>query len=168
MDRVSPKCRSDIMVRVKSHRNKSTEWRLRSFLVRAGINGWHLCAAEVLGKPDFVFTEKRLAVFVDGCFWHGCPKCCRMPRTNKPYWVKKIARNRRRDAEVTKRLRQSGWLVFRIRECELREQPERAIKKFKKILGAAVSDPHHPVISSKPTIVKGSSSTWISDGTYRT
>lgn len=73
MDTVSPEIRSRVMAKVRSHRNRSTEWRLRSALVRVGIRGWTLNMADLIGKPDFVFPIQRLVMFVDGCFWHGWP-----------------------------------------------------------------------------------------------
>jgi len=107
------------MAQVRSQRNRSTEWRLRSALARAGIRGWTLNAADLVGKPDFVFPIRRLVVFVDGCFWHGCPKCQRIPSSNVPYWDRKIERNRIRDRAVNTSLRRSGWRVLRIWEHQL-------------------------------------------------
>jgi DNA mismatch endonuclease (patch repair protein) len=107
------------MAQVRSQRNRSTEWRLRSALVRAGIRDWTLNPADVEGKPDFVFPALRMAVFVDGCFWHGCPKCLRLPSSNVSYWERKIEKNRIRDKRVSATLRRRGWSVMRIWECEL-------------------------------------------------
>jgi DNA mismatch endonuclease (patch repair protein) len=78
-----------------------------------------LNAADLVGKPDFVFPIRRLVVFVDGCFWHGCPKCQRIPSSNVPYWDRKIERNRIRDRAVNTSLRRSGWRVLRIWEHQL-------------------------------------------------
>ena len=119
MDSVSRDMRSRVMAKVRSKRNRSTEWRVRAFLVRAGIRGWTLNAAELSGKPDFVFQAQRLAVFVDGCFWHGCPKCYRRPSSHTEYWDAKAARNRARDAKITSSLKRQGWRVLRIWEHQL-------------------------------------------------
>ncbi|MCW5964729.1 MAG: very short patch repair endonuclease [Bryobacterales bacterium] len=120
MDTISPATRSSVMAMVRSNRNKSTEWRLRASLVRAGIRGWNLNPTDVFGKPDFVFRSERLAVFVDGCFWHGCIACGgKTPRSNTVYWERKIERNRRRDRLVSVQLRRDGWRVIRIWEHEL-------------------------------------------------
>ena len=78
------------------------------------------------GKPDFVFPKPRLAVFVDGCFWHGCPKHATWPKTNRAFWRKKIARNRARDREVGHALRRMGWRVIRVWEHGLRGKDERS------------------------------------------
>jgi DNA mismatch endonuclease, patch repair protein len=119
MDSVSRETRSRVMAQVRSQRNRSTEWRLRSALVRAGIRGWTMNPAGVVGKPDFVFPEPQLAVFVDGCFWHGCPRCKRIPSSNTLYWGPKIERNRNRDRRVGKTLRSGGWKVLRVWEHQL-------------------------------------------------
>lgn len=120
MDTVSQETRSRVMAQVRSQRNRSTEWRLRACLVRAGIRGWKLNPIDVPGKPDFVFQDKRLAVFVDGCYWHGCPKCYRRPSSNTEYWDAKVNRNRNRDVKTTAELRRCGWRVLRIWEHELK------------------------------------------------
>jgi DNA mismatch endonuclease, patch repair protein len=74
---------------------------------------------DVCGKPDFVFSTERVVIFVDGCFWHGCGACMRLPSTNTDYWVSKIARNRKRDRTVTAKLQSEGWKVLRIWEHQL-------------------------------------------------
>jgi DNA mismatch endonuclease (patch repair protein) len=83
----------------------------------------------LIGRPDFIFREEKVAVFVDGCFWHACPRCYRAPSSNKKYWTEKRARNSRRDKIVGKLLRQSGWGVIRIWEHELRNS-ERVLKRI--------------------------------------
>jgi len=103
------------MAQIKSDNNKSSEVNLIVVLRRSGIYGWRR-KYPLFGKPDFVFPKQHLAVFVDGCFWHGHPKKCRIPATNRAYWVKKIARNMTRDRLVTRTLRKKGWKVIRIWE----------------------------------------------------
>jgi len=112
-DVFSKKERSKIMAAIRSHGNKTTELRLVSILRAAGITGWRRHPS-LLGHPDFIFRRQRLAVFVDGCFWHGCPRHCRMPRGNRQYWKSKIARNMARDRQVNRLLRSRGWRVLRI------------------------------------------------------
>ncbi|WP_395753941.1 hypothetical protein [Prosthecobacter sp.] len=70
-------------------------------------------------RPDFVFRAERLVIFVDGCFWHGCPTHGTRPRQNRKFWDEKIARNRQRDRLVTRQLRRQGWTVLRLWECAL-------------------------------------------------
>jgi len=137
MDNVSASVRSRTMAAVRSTGNRSTEWVLRARLIRGGFSGWRLNAKDVLGCPDFVFDEERLAVFVDGCFWHACPSCHRPPSSNRQYWVPKIERNRKRDARTSRRLRADHWVVLRIWEHELRRSPESVMRKIAKALKAA-------------------------------
>lgn len=75
---------------------------------------------KLTGKPDIVFPGKHIAVFVDGCFWHCCPKHCKMPETNREFWEKKLHRNVERDKEVTLKLKKDGWKVIRIWEHEIK------------------------------------------------
>jgi len=112
--------RSRIMSSVRGKRNKTTEGSLRMALVRAGLKGWKLHAVDLPGKPDFYFPTKRVAVFVDGCFWHGCPRCGHVPKTNTSFWRLKIKRNQERDARARRYLRSIGIQVVRFWEHELR------------------------------------------------
>ena len=79
-------------------------------------------------RPDFVFTRQRLAVFIDGCFWHWCPQHCTVPRANRTYWEQKLARNRERDGKVTSALTSAGWRVLRVWE---HEALERAVERIR-------------------------------------
>jgi DNA mismatch endonuclease (patch repair protein) len=112
-DVFTKKKRSQVMAAIRSRGNKATELRLAAILRAAGITGWRR-HQPILGHPDFIFRRERLAVFVDGCFWHGCRWHCRMPRDNRPYWQKKISRNAARDQATNKLLRRAGWRVIRI------------------------------------------------------
>ena len=120
MDRVTPIARSRIMSLVKPRHGRTTEKRLRAHLVRLAFSGWRMNDPALLGKPDFVFQRARVIVFVDGCFWHGCNRCKRPPSSNVAFWVAKVATNKRRDRRVTRALRGEGWVVFRVRECTLK------------------------------------------------
>lgn len=110
--------RSEIMRQVKSSGNHSTEGKLIEFFRLYGIKGWRRKYG-VFGKPDFVFPKKKVAIFLDGCFWHGHDCRNTRPEQNKEYWQKKRAKNITRDAEVTAHLEKLGWAVIRIWECEL-------------------------------------------------
>ena len=120
---VSPAKRSALMAAVRSSGNQATELHLVSLFRRHRISGWRRHQA-LFGKPDFVFRELRLAVFVDGCFWHACPIHCRMPASNQGYWNPEIARNRARDRLVNRTLRTAGWRVLRIWKHELARRNE--------------------------------------------
>jgi DNA mismatch endonuclease (patch repair protein) len=110
-DVFSKRKRSQVMAAIRSKGNKDTEIKLISILRMHGISGWRR-NQRLPGKPDFVFRRKRLAVFVDGCFWHGCRWHCRMPKSRPGFWKPKIARNKVRDGEVARILRKQGWAVF--------------------------------------------------------
>ena len=115
MDTFSRQKRSWIMAQVKSGGNRSTETCLIAVLREHAITGWRR-RYPLDGKPDFVFPTAHVAVFVDGCFWHGHPRKCRMPQTHRAYWERKIARNVARDRHVTRVLQEKGWKVVRIWE----------------------------------------------------
>ena len=110
--------RSAVMSLIRSRGNRATELRLIALMREHGITGWRR-NAPVFGKPDFVFRTAKLAVFVDGCFWHGCPRHATMPANNRAFWKAKLTRNTQRDREVARMLRASGWAVLRIWECAL-------------------------------------------------
>src|SRR5471030_3001623 len=111
--------RSEVMSRVRGRGNKDTEIALIKCFRRNKITGWRR-NQKIFGKPDFIFPKLKLAVFVDGCFWHGCPKHGTQPKGNAAFWKNKFARNIARDILVTKTLRRSGWRVLRIWEHTLR------------------------------------------------
>ncbi len=133
-DTFSKQKRSQIMSANRSSGNKSTEWRLRARLVNAGLSGWRVNVREIFGCPDFAFIRERVAVFVDGCFWHGCKRCRNRPATNRKFWVTKIERNKRRDKTVTRKLRKDGWAVIRFWEHQVRDIPLACIDKIQKKL----------------------------------
>jgi len=117
-DVFSKKKRSAVMAAIKGQGTHSTELAVRSMLKKLGITGWRANLASIPGKPDFAFRKIKLAIFVDGCFWHGCKTCKRnlKPGTNAAFWRKKIADNIRRDKRVNKRLNRLEWSVLRIWE----------------------------------------------------
>jgi DNA mismatch endonuclease, patch repair protein len=110
--------RSAAMGKVRSRNNRTTELRLRMALIRLGQRGWVL-HPNLPGRPDFFFVRAKLAVFVDGCFWHGCKKCGHVPKTRSRFWSAKIERNRRRDRRTARTLRSCGIRVLRIWEHSL-------------------------------------------------
>lgn len=118
MDFLDPLRRSALMASIRGSGNKDTELRLIQIFRATGINGWRR-GSKMLGKPDFIFPKLKLAVFVDGCFWHGCPKHGTKPKTNAAFWRKKIETNKARDRRVNRELRAKGWRVLRIWDHEL-------------------------------------------------
>ncbi|WP_411677823.1 very short patch repair endonuclease [Caproicibacter sp.] len=113
--------RSAVMSKVRSKGNKSTELRLIEVFHEYGITGWRRNYT-VKGHPDFVFMERRIAVFVDGCFWHGHDCRNTRPKENEDFWAAKRKRNIMHDREVTAKFEQRGWTVVRIWECELKKK----------------------------------------------
>lgn len=119
-DSVTREHRSAVMASVKSKGNRSTEGKVEATLRETRIRGWIKHPDTVDGCPDFYFPRDKLAVFVDGCFWHACPRCGRLPSSNVKYWTGKIDSNRRRDNRVRRQLRARGVRVLRIWEHELK------------------------------------------------
>ena len=124
-DVFTPAKRSEVMSRIRSHGNAATELRLMKLMRDQKITGWRrqllLTVREpgIKVRPDFVFRRERVAVFVDGCFWHGCPRHATRPKQNRKFWETKILRNQTRDRHVKRELRKAGWTVLRIWECAL-------------------------------------------------
>ena len=155
--------RSDVMSRIRSRGNKETEVALARLLRAHGITGWRRHVQIVLKakvavtavskrpppeggtpngtglrsfrvRPDFVFKKARLAVFVDGCFWHGCPRHATRPKNNRVFWERKLSGNRQRDRLVNRMLRRAGWRVVRIWECALAKRPQAGIERIRRAL----------------------------------
>lgn len=126
--------RSAIMRNIKSKGNKSTELRLIQVFREQGINGWRR-GYPVKGHPDFVFLKKRIAVFVDGCFWHGHNCRNTHPKENEEFWSKKIGANIEHDKTITEMFESKGWTVIRIWECELkRKNRDMLYNKLKRLV----------------------------------
>ena len=120
------------MSRIRDSGNKDTELKLMAVFRLHGVTGWRR-KTPVFGKPDFVFPKLKLAVFVDGCFWHGCPIHATQPKTNAEFWQTKIFKNQARDLVVTRTLRRAGWRVMRIWEHELaRKNEKRLLARFRR------------------------------------
>lgn len=118
MDKLSPDKRSANMRCIKS-KDMKPELFVRSVAHRLGYR-FRLHVRDLPGKPDLVFRSRRKVVFVNGCFWHGhdCKEGSRIPKTNVDYWRTKIARNKARDADVRASLKDAGWGVLTIWECD--------------------------------------------------
>jgi DNA mismatch endonuclease (patch repair protein) len=129
------------MASIKSSDNRSTEQTFIRLLRSARVIGWRR-HVDLPGKPDFVFPDHRLAIFLDGCFWHGCPRCYRLPQDNRAYWKKKVKTNRQRDRRVSNTLRRAGWRVVRIWEHCLENEMGRkiVIRKIHRELSAPPRD----------------------------
>ncbi|MBX3738959.1 MAG: very short patch repair endonuclease [Candidatus Didemnitutus sp.] len=110
--------RSALMSRIRGKGNRSTEIRLIAIMRELRVRGWRR-GSQLPGRPDFVFPAQRVALFVDGCFWHGCPRHYTRPSGNAEFWERKVTQNRLRDRRVDRSLRMLGWRVVRIWEHEL-------------------------------------------------
>jgi DNA mismatch endonuclease (patch repair protein) len=140
-DVFSPTKRSEVMSRIRGKGNETTELELAAAFKRAGIKGWrrHVVIKVTLGprvarregkarlvvRPDFVFRRERVAVFVDGCFWHRCPLHSKIPESNREFWEQKLSRNVERDRLVDRELRKAGWRVWRLWEHAIRGSKSR-------------------------------------------
>jgi DNA mismatch endonuclease (patch repair protein) len=127
--------RSEVMSRLRGSGNKDTELALAKLRRRYGITGWRR-NQPVFGKPDFVFPKFKLAIFVDGCFWHGCPKHATHPKHNRAFWQRKLAANKTRNRVVTRTLRTQGWRVLRVWGHELAKKNEaRLVRRIQRAVG---------------------------------
>lgn len=127
--------RSEVMARIRGRGNKDTELALVKILRANGISGWRRHQS-LFGKPDFTFPLQRVVVFVDGCFWHACPRHFNMPANNREFWEKKLEENKQRDRLVSKTLRKKRWHVIRLWEHDLVTNPTLAIRRIKRQLEA--------------------------------
>lgn len=144
---------------ILSRGNQNTELRLVALMREYGITGWRrqgkLRIVETGSRKekvlrvsvDFVFPKARLALFVDGCFWHCCPRHYRQPATRRAFWQNKIETNVARDRRVDRGLRRAGWKVLRIWECDLpRAVQARCVTRIRRALSLAEvrAERHHP------------------------
>lgn len=166
--------RSAVMARIRSRGNQATEGALAAVFRAQGITGWRrhrqikLKGSRVQGlkrsrgragstvqrfnasthfsvRPDFVFPKLRVAVFVDGCFWHACPQHATQPKGNAAFWRAKLARNQARDRLVTRSLRRAGWRVLRLWEHELaRKRAARLVARLRRVLAVVPAKPAQP------------------------
>ena len=128
------------MAAIRHRGNRSTELMFAALLMRARVSGWKLHSLEVTGKPDFYFPTRQVAIFVDGCFWHGCPKCFQAPQQNALFWAKTIERNRKHDRKVARSLRSEGIKVIRLWEHDLQSRTWK-LRKVLELLDPANSPP---------------------------
>ena len=125
--------RSEIMKKVRSKNNKSTELKLIQIFKENNIHGWRR-NYKVKVHSDFVFLNKKIAIFVDGCFWHGHNFRNTKPKENQEYWDKKRERNMKHGKEITEYFENRGWTVIRIRECELKNINRQIVYEKLKLL----------------------------------
>ncbi len=140
MDIWTAEKRSQVMTKVRSRGNLSTEEALAKAFRRLRVTGWRRHLPVKMGdravRPDFVFPRAGLVVFVHGCFWHGCPRHGTTPSTRRSYWVPKLAANKTRDRRVERALRKQNWKVLRIWEHSVQRDPDRCVRRIVEALSA--------------------------------
>jgi DNA mismatch endonuclease, patch repair protein len=132
--------RSDVMSRIRSRGNKDTELALIRIFRAHRISGWRR-HQPVFGSPDFIFPKWHIAVFVDGCFWHGCPQHSTIPKNNAAFWREKRAANKARDLLVGRTLSKEGWTVLRIWEHDLRpSHRDQCLKRLRRVINVTQTE----------------------------
>jgi len=136
MDIWSAKKRSEVMSRILSS-DTLPERRVRKMLTALGYR-YRLNVRNLPGKPDIVLRKCNSIIFIHGCFWHLHSKCRdgTIPKSRTEYWKEKLLRNKKRDAKNIRKLKQQGWKVLRLWECEIEKEPDKVIKKIEKLLVA--------------------------------
>lgn len=125
---------------MKGNRARDTEPELllRRLLREAGYPGYRLHWKKAPGRPDIAYPGRRVAIFVNGCFWHRCPNCRpSMPKSHPEYWKAKFAANRARDARKTEQLEAEGWTVVTVWECEIRDGARLVLAEIAALLGGS-------------------------------
>jgi len=116
-------------------KNTKPELLLRKALWHSGVKGYRLHWKKVPGKPDIAFPGKKIAIFVNGCFWHRCPLCNpSSPKTNVEFWTNKFTKNVERDKKIVSELETQGWTVLTIWECEIKKELDIQLEKIKGLL----------------------------------
>lgn len=117
-------------MRANRRKNTGPEITLRRALREAGLSGYRL-QWKVPGRPDIAYPGRKVAIFVNGCFWHMCPRCnLPLPRSNQDYWIPKLRRNKERDSEKREALEETGWTVITVWECEIRTEIEAVVGRI--------------------------------------
>ncbi len=132
MDNLNKLQRSIAMSRVKSS-NTSLEIIFRKEIWKRGFRGYRT-NSKIIGKPDLFFPKKKVAIFIDGCYWHGCEKCAKFPKTNEGYWLDKFHNNKIRDILVNGKLKEQRIKILRFWEHDLRIKPDKIFDKTTKLL----------------------------------
>lgn len=116
-------------------KNTKPEMILRKMLWHSGLKGYRLHWEKVPGRPDIAYPKRKVAIFINGCFWHRCPHCnLPLPKSNIEFWRNKFNKNKERDKRKEQALKKVGWKVFTIWECTIKKDPDKVIKEVKKYL----------------------------------
>ena len=138
-----PAQRSRTMSAIRSSNNATTEVAFRMALVRSRIGGWKI-GNNLPGRPDIIFPFSRVAIFLDGCFWHGCRRCGHVPKVNTKFWQTKIRLNRSRDRRIGRLLRNDGFHVVRVWEHTIASHSALSamLKKLREFSATAAKNEH--------------------------
>lgn len=124
------------VMRANGHKDTGPERLVRTALAKMGVSGFRMNYRRAKGRPDVAFPEERIAVFINGCFWHRCPKCSRgWPVHNAEYWREKLLENQRRDVRTRAALRAEGWKVITLWECDVRRNATRCALRVARAVG---------------------------------
>lgn len=124
------------VMRANKAKNTRPELTVRKALRANGLRGYRLHTKKIPGRPDICFIGKKVAIFVNGCFWHRCPHCkLPLPKTNREFWRKKFLRNIERDRLKEKRLTDDGWTVLTFWECQIKRDTKSILEKIMTYLG---------------------------------
>ena len=125
---------TSIVMRANKAKNTNPELLLRKALFRNDLKGYRLNYKKVPGRPDIAFVSKKIAIFVNGCYWHRCPKCnLPIPKSNSIFWQEKFKRNKERDKRKNRELRVLGWMAMTIWECEINKHLNKQIDKIREV-----------------------------------
>lgn len=136
MDRMSKEDRSELMSKVRSSGNLTTEVAMARIMRLHGISGWRRHLRLLSFRPDFVFRREKVVVFIDGCFWHACPEHGSRPKSNAEFWRSKLESNVARDRRADMELVDSGWKVVRFWEHSVKRHPSRCAEELEEILAS--------------------------------
>ena len=119
-------------------KDSKPELLLRKAIWNAGLKGYRLHRKDLPGKPDLVFTAKKVALFIHGCYWHSCPICAiARPKHNATYWSEKLAGNSRRDIRNAEQLAKAGWRVHTVWECQVKSSISEVTQQIKDVLAVS-------------------------------
>lgn len=127
-DNLSPEIRRKAMQAIQS-KGTGLENKISKALWHMGLR-FRRNAADLRGKPDISIKKRKVVVFIDSCFWHGCELHYRIPGTNQEYWINKINRNKQRDLETTQYYQDIGWSILRVWEHEIKKDPQGVVKQI--------------------------------------
>jgi DNA mismatch endonuclease, patch repair protein len=118
-------------------KNTTPELALRKLLRIAGFPGYRLHWKKAPGRPDIAYPGRKVAIFVNGCFWHRCPHCQpALPKSHSAFWQRKFDLNSERDARKARELEDGGWRVAVVWECEIRDDPKRVVDRVRRLLSS--------------------------------